>query len=158
MTYYKHDIEYITKYFTPGSEAVKIAPKEQPKKTPATSPRYLKREQLKVYVDPVALGSVAVAAVLLVMMLASMVSFSASYERCEQMENTLAQISDQNALLRHAYRSSYEDAEVEMKALALGMIPSSEAERISVTVTIPQPEPEPSLWDDIVWFFKGLLA
>jgi len=29
---------------------------------------------------------------------------------------------------------------------------------MSLTVTMPEPEAEPTLWDDIVWFAKGLFA
>ena len=152
----KNDIQYITQFYVPGSEAPKVAPKEQPGKFKAPAHKYLKQEQIKVYVDPVALCSVVVAAAILIVMAVSLWQFAAVCEEHEAMESYLVQLQDENALLEHSYRSSYDLAEIEQKALALGMIPASEAQTLHVTVTIPVPEAEPTLWENIVWFFEGL--
>ena len=152
---YKHDIQYITDFYTPGSEAVKVAPKEQPKKA---APKIIPREQIKVYVDPVALASVVVAAVLLVLMAVSMLRFVDVCEQHELMESKLIQIQDENALKYHEYRSGYDLDEIREQALALGMIPASEAQTFTVSVTIPEPEPEPTWWENVVWFLEGLFA
>ena len=53
--------------------------------------------------------------------------------------------------------SGFDLEDIRTKAIALGMIPAEEATTVDVTVTIPVEEPEPTWWEDIVWFFEGLL-
>lgn len=158
MTYYKHDIEYITKYFTPGTEAVRVDPKLKPEKEKTLLPKVQERPRRKVYVDPLALCAVTVATVLTLMLVLTMFRFADTYRNCEQVKSTLTAIEDKNVLLTHEYHASYDLAEVEKKALALGMIPISQAQTETVTVTIPEPAKQPTLWEDICWFFEGLFA
>ncbi len=158
MTYYKHDIEYITKYFTPGSEAVKVAPQEVPRKAKTTLPNVVERPAITVAIDPVALCSVVVALALIVTMLVSMVRFVTVCDRYELMENTLTVLQDENVLLKHTYHSQIDASVIEEKARALGMISQEDAEHISVTVSIPEPPQEMTLWENICWFFEGLFA
>lgn len=158
MTYYKHDIEYITKYFTPGTEAVKIAPQEATQKAKTEMPKIAERPAITIAIDPVALCSVAVAFALIVMMLVSMVRFVAVCDRYELMDNTLTILQDENVTLKHTYHSELDTTLIEEKARALGMIAQEEAEHITVNVTIPEPEQAPTLWENICWFFEGLFA
>ncbi len=151
----KHDIQYITQFYTPGSEAPKVAPWEQPRKG-KPSPKYVKREQIKIYVDPVALCSVVTAVAIVVLMMVSVWQFVGVLEGHEAMEGRLVELRDENALLEHTYRSGYDLEQIEEQALALGMVPVEEVRHVTISATVPQPEPEPTLWENIVWFFEGL--
>ena len=63
----------------------------------------------------------------------------------------------QNAMLEHGYRSGFDLDDIAQKAAALGMIPIEEAKTIQVTVTMPLEQKEPTWWEEVVWFFDGLI-
>ena len=153
----KPQIQYIHQFYTPGSEAQKVAPAQAPRRSRTTLPKVAPREKIRVLVDPVALGGLVVAVAMLVLMVVGMVRYSRACERHAVMETYVTQLRDENARLEHTYRSGYDIEEIKQQANALGMVPVSEATTIKVEVTVPQPEKEPTLWDEIVWFFKGLL-
>ena len=153
---YKPDVEYIQKYYSYGSEAkiIEFRPKQEQK---IHVPRPKRSPKTKIYVDPVALAGLAVALVMLVVMALGVVEFSAVCREHQQLREDLTALRDANVQLMHDYRTSYDLAEIEETARALGMIPVSEATTITVKVEVPQPQPEPTVWDDIVWFISGLL-
>ncbi len=150
----KHDIQYITEFYTPGSEAPQVAPK-QPRK-PKRAPKYVVQEPVKIYVDPVALGSVITAIALVVLMVVCVWQFMGVLESHEIMADHLLTLRDENAILEHNYRSGYDLDQIEEQALALGMIPVSQAQHIQVYTVAPQVQAEPTVWENIVWFFEGL--
>ena len=76
----------------------------------------------------------------------------------ESVSNYLTHLMMENASLKHQYANSFDLAEVEAAALALGMIPATEANTIILPVHIPAAEPEPTFWEDLVWFAQGLFA
>ncbi len=154
---YKPEIQYIHQFYTPGSEAQKVAPAQSPHHSRTRLPKVAPLDEIRVQVDPVALGGLVVAVVMLVLMIVGMVQYSAVCEDHAVMEAYVTQLRDENALLEHEYRSGYDLEEIAEQARGIGMIPASEANTIQITVTVPQPEPEPTLWEEIVWFFKGLL-
>lgn len=153
----KPQIQYIHQFYTPGSEAQKVAPAHSPRRSRTTLPKVAPREKIRVQVDPVALGGLVVAVVMLVLMVVGMVQYSHACEEYAVMETYVTQLRDDNARLEHTYKSGYDIEEIKLQAHALGMVPASETMTLKVEVNVPQPEPEPTLWDEIVWFFKGLL-
>ena len=76
----------------------------------------------------------------------------------DAIERYLMDLKEENALLDHNYRSNYDLEQIRTTALALGMVPATEANTIVVKVTMPEPEVEPTQWDDFIWFMKGLFA
>ena len=74
------------------------------------------------------------------------------------MSHYLSQLQQENARLEHNYHISYDMAEVEAKALSMGMVPLDQIPAMSVRVTVPAPEVEETAWDEFVWFVKGLFA
>lgn len=154
----KPDIQYISRYFVPGSDAPKVAPREKPKLVKTTLPRVKPREKVCIYVDPVALASVVVAVAILITMGISIFRFNESWQEYKAMENYLTALRDENVTLEHTYRTGYDLQTVEEQALALGLVPASQVQTISVKVTVPTPEPEPTVWENILWFLKGLFA
>ena len=153
----KPQIQYIHQFYVPGSEVQKTAPAYAPRRSRTTLPKKAPSDKIRILVDPVALGGVVVAVAMLVLMVVGMVQYSRVCEQHAVMEKYVTQLRDENARLEHTYHSGYDIEEIKQQANALGMVPASEAMTIEVEVNVPQPEPEPTLWDEIVWFFKGLL-
>ena len=60
--------------------------------------------------------------------------------------------------LQQQYRAGYELDDIYDKAIAIGMIPREDAEVVTIADYVPPEQDEPSLWDDIIWFCKGLFA
>ena len=67
-------------------------------------------------------------------------------------------VQNENVQLRESYKSQVNLEEIEARALALGMIPRSEAEVITIRMDMPVEEPEMTAWDEFVWLCKGLFA
>lgn len=153
----KPQIQYIHQFYVPGSEAQKAAPAYPPRRSRTKLPKVAPSEKIRVQVDPVALGGLVVAVVMLILMIVGMTQYSRACEKHAVMESYVTELRDQNARLEHTYHSGYDIEEIKQQATALGMVPASEAITIEVEVNVPQPEPEPTLWDEIVWFVKGLL-
>jgi len=112
----------------------------------------------KIYVDPVALVGIAVAVVMLVVMILGAVQLQNDWMHYERMSNYVTELKTENARLTHIYRGGYDLEDIEMKALAMGLVPRSELETVTVTVTRPEARPELS-WDQkVVRFWNELWA
>ena len=151
----KPKIQYVGQFYVHGSEA-RALELEQPKKTKTKLP-LAKLEKIEtIYIDPVAVAGIAVAVIMLITMVIGAVQIYEDWQEYEVVAQYVSELHRENARLTHAYRSSYDLEEIEMKALALGMVPKSELEKITVTVTLPVPEPELTLEDEILRFWHGL--
>ena len=151
----KPEIQYVGQFYVQGSAAPQIGEKQKKK---ATLPK-LRREKLqKIYVDPVALCGMTVAVVMLVVLVLGAFRLQKSWEQYNQMSGCLSQLRRENAQLEHSYRTSFDLEKVRSSAEGLGMIPREEAQNATVWVSMPLPKAEPTVWDDIVWFFRGLFA
>ena len=150
----KPKIQYVGQFYVHGSEAkvLELKPKQ-----PKTILPLAKLEKIeKVYIDPVAVAGIVVAVFMLITMVIGAVQLQADWNEYERVAAYVSQLHQENARLDHAYRSSYDLDEIEMKALALGMVPKSELEVRTVTVTVPEPQPELTLEDKILRFWHGL--
>ncbi len=153
----KPEIQYVGQFYVYGSEAQAVAPKKRPH-FQLPKPRLELEKIEKIYVDPVALIGLAVAVVMLVCMVVGAVQVKNSWQEYQQMSHYLSELQRENARLEHSYHISYDMAEVEAKALAMGMVPMEQIPTMSVRVTVPAPEVEETAWDEFVWFVKGLFA
>ena len=154
----KPEIQYVGQFYVYGSEAKKLEPKRQEQRKKAVRPQ-AQAEQVKVIsIDPVALIGLAVAVVMLVCLVVSALQIADTWKEFDTVSKYMAQLKQENAALEHEYANGYDIVEVEAAALALGMIPATEANTIILSVSIPQPEPEPSAWAEFVWFMEGLFA
>ena len=120
----KHDIIYVN-FYTDGSAARKAAPAfpaSQPRKK--TIARHHKRPVL--YVDPVAVFSLAVACVLLIMMAVGLTGLQNAQAEAAQMESYLEQLQAENAQLNEKFAQEVDLESVEQSAIALGMVPKSQ--------------------------------
>lgn len=154
----KPEIQYVGQFYIHGSEAQVLAPKEEKKKAKTKLPlAYLERIE-KVYVDPVALAGIAVAMFMLVVMVLGLLQLNQAWQDYDRMSNMLETLQTENVELEQQYRSGYDLTVVKAQALAIGMIPVSEAETLTVTVSVPEGAPVTTWWDDVVWFWNGLFA
>lgn len=154
----KPDIQYIDRFYVHGSEARVLELKPKRKFIKTILPKAIPDKSIKIAVDPVALCGIAVAAVMLVLLVVGMFQYVAVCESYQQMMDQVITLQNENVELEQTYRDGYDLADIEQKALALGMIPVEEAEVITIQLALPEPEPEWTLWDEIVWFCKGLFA
>lgn len=151
----KPEIQYVGQFYVPGSEAPELAGKNKPK---AKLPKPHREKVKRICVDPIALGGMAVAAVMLVLLVVGAFRLQRSWEAYNKMSATLSELRRENAQVTHEYRTSLDLEHIRVSAEGMGMIPAEDAETAKVYVSLPQKEPEPTVWDDIVWFLKGLFA
>jgi len=112
----------------------------------------------KIYVDPVALVGIAVAVFMLVVMILGAVQLQNDWASYEQMADYVTDLRTENARLTQTYRNGYDLEDIEMKALAMGLVPKSELKTITMTITRPEIQPELT-WDQkVVRFWNGLWA
>ena len=79
----------------------------------------------------------------------------ASYQ---QMADYVTELKTENARLDQTYRAGYDLEDIEMKALAMGLVPGNELKSMAVTITIPEKVPVMT-WDQkVVRFWNELWA
>lgn len=148
-------IQYVGQFYVYGSE-VKVKKKSEPRRP--LLPSVKTARERKVYIDPVAVGGIALAVCILVALVVGGIRLSACMTGYNAAEATLSELKRENARLEHAYRTSLDLETVQKRAEELGMIPQKEAARASIRVTVPEHKGEPSTWENFVWFLSGLLA
>lgn len=153
----KPKIQYIGQFYVYGSEARAL---EQQKKQNKTKLPLAKLEAIeKIYIDPVAMVGIAVAVMMLVVMVLGAIQLHNDWMAYQQMEYYVTSLRAENASLTLNYRSKYDLADIEMKALAMGMVPKSEVESRSLTVTVPEVQDTALTWDQkVVRFWNELWA
>jgi len=150
------DVQYI-RYSTDGSAARQYWP-VFPKTHTTTVTKTHRHSRTRIYVDPVAILGIAVAACMLIMMVVGVFQLKNAQQKAVQMERYVSQLSAQSKALENQYEAGYDLKEVEQTARALGMIPVAEASQYSVSVFVPQAEEEQTFWDRIGTFLTGLFA
>lgn len=154
----KPKIQYIGQFYVHGSEARALELQEEKKQAKTKLPLAKLETIEKIYVDPVALAGIAVAVLMLVVMILGAVQLQSDWAEYQRMEDYVTDLRTENALLAHNYRAGYDLEDIEMKALAMGLVPSSELKTISVTVTAPEKQPVLT-WDQkVVRFWNELWA
>ena len=153
----KPEIQYIGQFYVHGSEARALELQE--KKKAKTSLPLAKLEKIeKVYVDPVALFAIAVAVVMLFTMAAGVFQLKEDWSAYQQMSSRVETLRQRNHEKMVLFRETCQLKDIQVKALAMGMIPKEEAEHMTITLTMPEPEQEMTLMDEIKWFVSGLFA
>ena len=154
----KPEIQYIGQFYVHGSEAKAVEIKQEEKKSEYKLPLHRFQKVEKIHVDPLAICSIALAAVLLVCMVVGTLQIQSAWQ---DLEAANRYFYNQEAIHRQRvseYHASYNLEEIRAAAQTMGMIPVAEAKTMEITVTVPEPQAEPTLWDDIVWFLEGLFA
>ena len=154
----KPKIQYIGQFYVHGSEARALELQEQKKQAKTRLPLAKLETIEKVYVDPVAMVAIAVAVLMLAVMIFGAIQLQEDWAVYQQMSDYVTTLHTQNAQLTSNYRASYDLADIEIKALAMGMVPKSELKVLPITVTVPEAEPVMT-WDQkVVRFWNELWA
>lgn len=152
----KPKIQYIGQFYVHGSEARALELQEQKKKAKTKLPLAKLETIEKVYVDPVALAGIAVAVFMLVVMLIGAVQLQKDWTEYQRMSDYVTTLKTRNAELTHEYQAGYDLEDIEMKALAMGLVPKSELKVMPITITVPEAEPVLT-WDQkVVRFWNEL--
>ena len=153
----KPKIQYVGQFYVHGSEARALELQE--KKQAKTKLPLAKLETIeKIYVDPVALVGIAVAVVMLAVMILGTIQLQSDWACYQQMADYVTELKTENARLTSIYRGGYDLEDIEMKALAMGLVPRSELKTITVSVIRPEPQPVMT-WDQkVVRFWNELWA
>lgn len=153
------DIQYVPFCYVDGTAARKVQhqPAKKASATPAPKRRQAKRKVIAV--DPVAIGGIVVAVVMLVMLLAGFAEYTAMQEKNLQMQNYLTSLQLENAQLQQNFESNIDMEYVQDVADALGMVPAGEANQIQIQVQLPALETQQlTLWETFTTFLAGLFA
>lgn len=154
----KPKIQYIGQFYVYGSEARALELQEEKKKAKTKLPLAKLETIEKIYVDPVALAAIGVAIVMLVVMIFGAVQLQKDWVAYQQMADYVTDLKTENAQLSLIYRGGYDLEDIEMKALAMGLVPKSELKTMTVTITAPEKEPVLT-WDQkVVRFWNELWA
>lgn len=128
----KHDILYVS-YYTDGSAAKKIAP-AFPTTQGQKNPGAKHRKKTVIFLDPVAVGSLIVAAVLLVMMAVGLTNLQNARAEAQAMESYLSEVTAENTRLQQEFDSQVDLETVEKTALAMGMVPKDQVKTVDIQV------------------------
>ena len=154
----KPKIQYVGQFYVHGSEARKLQLQEEKRQAKTKLPLASLQTIEKIYVDPVALAGIAVAALMLVVMILGAVQLQRDWAAYQRMEDHVTALRTENAHLAHTYRAGFDLEDIEMKAIAMGLVPQSELKTVSVTVTSPEKQPVLT-WDQkVVRFWNELWA
>ncbi len=154
----KPKIQYVGQFYIHGSEARQLELEAKRKQAKSKLPLERLRGVREISLDPVAIGGIVVAFVLLAGVGVGAPPPEGNWADYRVMDSYVSRLSSQNAKLTEEYRSQYDLEDIRGKAEALGLVPQEELETRSVYVTVPQPEPEPTWWENLQWFLEGLFA
>ena len=152
----KPDIQYV-RYYTDGSAARQLEV-HTPQKSKTTYPRTRKHKGYVIFVDPLAVAGILLAAVMLVSMVVGSVQLAVARQELSKVQAYVTTMTQVNEQLRKSYDESYDLEEVERSALAIGMIPVSEAQTITIEVEPEQIVEEVTFWDRISMKLEELFA
>lgn len=150
------DIQYVRPYVH-GSAARKLElPRKQ--KVGLPKPKVRRAKPRVIYLDPLPLCALAAAGLLFVAMAVGMISLGITNARNAELEAKVSQLREYNSQLQQEYAQAYDPAQVEEKALQMGLISREDAKHQHLELTLPQPEREPGLFERVGLFFSELFA
>ena len=152
----KPDIQYV-RYYTDGSAARQLEV-YSPRKNKTAAPRPRKSKGYVIYVDPLAVGGILLSLTLLVAMLVSSVQLTMARQQLSDTKAYVTTLTQGNEQLQKTYDEGYDLEEVEKSALALGMIPVSEAPTITIRVEKEEVAEEPTFLERISMKLQELFA
>ena len=154
----KPDIQYIHNFYVHGSEAKVLELKPKKKITKTQLPLVAPDTKIHIAIDPLAICGILVTVVMVILMTVGVFQYVDAYNENQAMADHVIELQNENISLEQTYRGSYDLADIEGKALALGMVPASEAEVITIQIQIPEAEAEITWWEDLCWYFSGFFA
>lgn len=153
------DIQYVPFCYVEGTAARKVERKSAKKATAAPVNKVRRAKRKTVAVDPVAIGGIVIAVVMLVMLLAGFAEYTALQEQTRQMRDYVTSLQLENTQLQHDFDSKVDMDYVQEVADAMGMVSADDVYQISIDVQVPTEEAtELTLWESIATFLTGLFA
>lgn len=153
------DIQYVPFYYVDGTAARKVQHQPMKKASAAPAPKRRRAKRKVIAIDPVAIGGIVVAVVMLVMMLAGFAKYTVCQEQNRLMQDHLTALQLENAKLQQDYESNIDLDYIRDVADSMGMVPARDAQQVQISVELPQEEPaEMTLWESIATFLAGLFA
>ena len=151
------NVEYIRLY-TVGSAALKLESAASEQKTNTQRlPQKVKR--VKLYIDPVAFLSIAVAVCMLVVMFAGFTRLHDAHAQVDVMQSYVDRLEAENAVLSNQYKEGYNLDQIRQAAYEMQMIPAEQATRVTLYIPAePEQVEQITLWDQISTFLTGLFA
>lgn len=154
----KPKIQYVGMFYVHGSEAKKLQEEQRRKEARTKLPLERLRKMEAIYIDPVALISIAVAVLMLVTMVYGVLRITRDWTEYRQMSAYVSELNLENANLYQEYRENIDLEDVYTKAVALGMLPVEEVPTRTITVPVPEAPVEPTWMERTTAFFTGLFA
>ena len=154
----KPKIQYVGMFYVHGSEAKKLQEEQRRKEARTKLPLERLRKIEAIYIDPVALISIAVAVLMLVTMVYGVLRITKDWTEYRQMSAYVSELNLENANLYQEYRENIDLEDVYTKAVALGMLPVEEVPTRTITVHVPEAPVEPTWMERTTAFFTGLFA
>ena len=152
----RRPIEYV-QFYTMGSAAQKLEVQKQ-RLPEAVIQTAVPLKRKKVYVDPVAICGMVVALCMLLTLFVGFFHLRQVQRDRVGMENYVIHLQHVNADRKETYCISYDLAEVEKTALALGMVPADQVAHHTIDVTEPVQTESISVWEQFGTFLSGLFA
>jgi len=135
MTRYPN-VQYVH-FYTDGSAARKLEPVIPFKRSTVRIPAQKKNKRKVIYLDPVAVLSMAVAVCLLAVMVIGVGQFYDAKAENETMAAYVHYLHQENQRLTEEYVQSYDLNEIKQTAKALGMVPAEELGSVAIDVSVP---------------------
>ncbi len=153
------DIQYVPFCYVDGSAARKVEHKPAKKATVTPAPKRRRAKRKVIAIDPVAIGGIVIAMVMLVMMLAGFAKYTVIQEQNRLMQDHLTALQLENTKLQQDYESNIDLDYIQDMADAMGMVPAQNAQQVQISVQLPQEDvTEMTLWQSIATFLAGLFA
>ena len=148
------DVQYV-QFYTGGNLAYKP---EIPKPVLSQPVRKtVKRKRKNLYIDPLAIGGILVATVMLILMLVGVGQLRNARVQTERMRVQVSELRKANVELQADFDREVDLDEIQWKAEALGLVPVEQVTHITVKAP-EQPEETTAGWERIYTFLVGLFA
>ena len=149
------DVRYI-QYGINGNLACQpVYEKQAP---PKKKPKQAKRKVKRLYVDPLALGGIAVAAVMLILMFVGMSQLRTAEMQTERLRAQVDTLQQEHENLLNRFDESVNLDLIREQAESLGLVPVDQVTHITVKAPVYGEPEEPEDWERFNRFLVGLFA
>ena len=126
--------------------------------TTAQLPKIKKQQKWLISIDMAALGGIAAALVLSVLLIVGLVQMNQARQDAQVYEQYVMSLQQQNAQLQNTYSSGYDLEEVKGIAQAMGMVPVDQVTHMQIRVNEPEVVQELTAWESFWAFLVGMFA